>query len=247
MFTLNVLNPRNNLLIEKQNILSISSHRNFGNIALIEAQNLTLSGICTDGKVEIFKDNISLKSFDVVNNTFTLDNLDVSPKVEDLSKIAEITTDIKGWHMGDTAENLKRMIDGNVSTHGYNDYAVHPTNAKDKNIVFKYFSNFSSGEFWLYNRTQSCQWRFVNSFIVFLQNNTIVHTTTPTKSQAAIIKLKAPNNIVFNTIKVVFKGASQNFREIKIFGASTKIKLEVRHTNLENKVSIKYLNLNIRN
>ena len=246
MFLKTLLNIENTLLFKKKDILSISSHKNFGDIASIEAQNLTLNGICANGKVEIFKDNISLKSFDVVNNTFTLDNLDVAPKIEDISKTAEITTDIEIWYQGDTAENIRKMIDGNASTYAKNDYAVHPMETENKNIVFKYSSNFSKGEFWLYNRTKACQWRFVDSFVVFLQNNTIVHTTAPTKSQAAIIKLKAPVGIVFNTVKVVFKQKFQNFREIKILGASTGIKLEIRHTNLENKVSIKYLNLNIK-
>ena len=246
MFTLNVLNTKNALLLKKQDILSISSHKNFGNITLTESENLTLNGICANGKVEIFKDNISLKSFDVINNTFTLDNLDVYKEENIVSNtdLVALSSSYAPNSFGSGWADIRHLYDKNKT---YGKWTATDLGKGKNNFLKITFSKplriiklivHSGARIY----SNNLEYNFLDKNNVLIEK--ILKNSVDENNKYNVIlnsstKVKAIH--CFNK-KVHYMAMA----ELEIIRLETNIKLEIRHTNLENKVSIKYLNLTIK-
>ena len=130
------------------------------------------------------------------------------------TSVISITTDVTSWYSGDTSANLGRMIDGNISTSGANDYQVHPSSADGKYINFDLGGAVTGGNFLFYNRTGCCTDRIEDSDVSFYLDGVLVASNTITTS-VAIITIAAPAT-PYDEIVLTFDGSSQNFREIEV-------------------------------
>ncbi|WP_180323583.1 hypothetical protein, partial [thiotrophic endosymbiont of Bathymodiolus puteoserpentis (Logatchev)] len=180
------------------------------------------------------KDDIVLNDIqDVDGNNIDFGNisngLDITPISKNLvlnSKgLATITTNVTSWHNGGTAANISRMTDGNTSSSGVLDYAVHPNSANGKYILFDFKGvNYNNGSFKLYNRKAVVS-RINGSIVDFLKDGVVVSTHTISNA-GNIIEITPVSNLVFDQVKLTFSGDAQNFREVKIFGKNTTLLID---------------------
>ena len=133
---------------------------------------------------------------------------------------ASVTTTVESFLRYDVATALANMTDGNLSSSGVDNYAVHPQNADGKNIVFSFTDDLVQGALLLHNRVGDLADRIDGSVVDFNLNGMQVHTDTLYSSNAAnsIIRIDAPVDVIFDQVTITFSGDAQNFREVEIFG-----------------------------
>jgi len=130
-----------------------------------------------------------------------------------------ITTDITVWQNGSTAASLAAINDGNISNIGTADYAVHPYEAAGKKITFSFLRYYDTGMLKFYNRTRCCQHRINGSKVVFkLDGHTIYEFTLNQATGNNNLIVVAPSDVTFNSVEIIFKEGTQNFREVEIYG-----------------------------
>ena len=127
---------------------------------------------------------------------------------------ANISTNITTWWNRNKQLNLQRMVD--LDTSVSQAYAVHPTNANNKNITFKFDKKFNDGSFVFYNRG-SFNSRINGSMVIFKNDDNVVKVFRFSNGHT-VMRFKLSKNIVFDEVILRFSGNYQNFREIKILG-----------------------------
>ena len=124
------------------------------------------------------------------------------------------------------------MVDGDTSTSGALDYAVHPTSANGRNITFSYDETYRDASFVFHSRTYAGN-RIDGSTVSVRLNGTETHNAVLNISDAVnhVITLVTPDGTMFDQVVLTFDGASQNFREIEIFATpQVSTSLSVRAT-----------------
>ncbi|MBA5249988.1 MAG: hypothetical protein FE834_10775, partial [Gammaproteobacteria bacterium] len=154
--------------------------------------------------------------FSGIAKTIELGNTPSKNIISPSNGLATVTTNIDEWHINDTASSLRKMTDGNTSSSGMLDYAVHPLNADGKYILFDFNSDYKNVFFKLYNRKNNSD-RINGSIVKFIKNGVVISTHTISNA-GNIVEVYPPANILFDQVKLTFKGDLQNFREIEIFG-----------------------------
>ena len=129
-----------------------------------------------------------------------------------------ITSNIEQWQNHDKQASLASINDGNLSTAGTLDYAVHPTQADGKyidiDLSHEQVAGYRGGLLRIHNRTECCKDRISGSTVSFYQDAQLVHTSDITETTQEI-DILAPNAI-YNRVRITFSGTYQNFREIEL-------------------------------
>ena len=118
--------------------------------------------------------------------------------------------------------SLANINDDNISTVGTDGHQVHPTNADGKFIEFSFAKAYNLETFTFYNRTDGgvVSERIVGSTLEFFSGDTLLGTETITASSNIItMDISAYDNV--DSVKLVFSGDSQNFREVDFSGIPT--------------------------
>lgn len=140
-------------------------------------------------------------------------------------RIADVTTNIVDFNPNSSSgsavgENLRAIVDGDKSTDGNKNYAVHPINCRGKYIKFQLLDDYVRGSFIYYNRVDSGIFtdRVNGSQVKFYKDGAEVFSETVTNAGSEVI-IRVPPETVFNSVQIIFPldgDGSQNFREIEI-------------------------------
>ena len=137
-----------------------------------------------------------------------------------IAATATITTTVDQFYDNVAVSTaLARITDGDTSSAGALEYAVHPENADGDTITFTFARAYMGPEFKFYNRPTTGQDRIDGSTVSFRREGNVVAVETLDHLTEVndIITLSLGVDIVFDEVVLTFAGASQNFREIEIF------------------------------
>jgi hypothetical protein len=124
-----------------------------------------------------------------------------------------------------SASNIARMTDGNTSSSGALDYAVHPLDADGKYILFDFKGvHYNNGSFKLFNRKGIID-RINGSTVDFLKEGVVVSTRTIDEA-GEIVEIIPESDIVFDQVRLTFSGNAQNFREVEILGKNSTLLID---------------------
>ena len=92
---------------------------------------------------------------------------------------ATLTTTLTSFHSnnGGVSGALASVTDGNTSSSGSSDYAIHPFNADGQTMTFDLDETYMGGSFLFYNRVNAATDR-IDSTVAFRLNGSTVHTAT---------------------------------------------------------------------
>ncbi|NYT26499.1 MAG: hypothetical protein H0A76_00410 [Candidatus Thiodubiliella endoseptemdiera] len=196
---------------------------------IVQANEKTNTAFYINDKRDIILTDIKDSSGNNINLDDIVEGVDLSPEIQNIALnskgLATITTNIDAWHQGDAAANIKRMTDGNTSSHGALDYATHPNNADGKYMLFDFGGiNYTNGSFKLYNR-KAVAHRINGSTVEFLKEGKVVSRRT-ISSAGNVVEIIPAAGTAFDQVKLTFSGSAQNFREIKIFGKNSNLSID---------------------
>lgn len=132
-----------------------------------------------------------------------------------IAPIAALSTDVPEWHIGDAEDNLAAMVDGNISSAGTDNYAVHPRYAHGHHITFDFDDKYTDPTFVFYNRVGLGEDRINGSTVSYRLNGTEVHSETLHEDLAVndVISVVSSADFAFNQVVLTFVEPFQNFRE----------------------------------
>ena len=180
---------------------------------VFDAANLTLT---PNGSAPTGRETIRITATSSSGSAF--DDF-VYVATSNIAQTAALTTTVTNWFQGTTQQNLDNIVDGNTSTSGANNYAIHPTSADGRTITFSWDQDYNHARFEFFNRTGSepMAERINGSTVTFNKDGTAVHTTTLQHTRGIFVEIVEPaTSVVFDEVILTFDGSSQNFREIEI-------------------------------